>query len=73
MPHSLHTYTGTNYNVTVALLVVAFVFSPASLALFHPVGFTPTVLAIGTSTLCVFFAWVSWKRSSNLTIASVVR
>ncbi len=73
MTKSRQTYTGTDYNLTVALLVVAFVFSPAMLVLSRPVGFVPAGIALGLSALCVVLARISWRRFSTLTIASVVR
>ena len=73
MPNSCQTYRGTDYNLTVALLAFALVFSPAILMLSIPFSSVSAAVALGVSTLCVALAWMSWSRSSTLTIASVVR
>jgi len=72
-PTSYQTYTGTDYNLTVALLVIALIFSPAMLLLSWPVDFLSAASAAALSTFCLGSAWVSWSRFSTLTIASVVR
>ena len=63
--------TGTRYTTTVALLTVAFIFSPAVLFVSRPVGYVSVALAIAFSALCVTLAWVNWKRSSQLFIPSI--
>ena len=60
--------TGTTK--TVALLVMAFVFCPAILLASRPVGYVAVSLAIACSALCVVVAWINWKRSSQLSIAT---
>jgi hypothetical protein len=55
----------------VAFLVVAFIFSPAILFFFRPLGYLSVSLAIGCSALCVALAWVNWKKSSQLSIPSI--
>ncbi len=62
---------GTGYTTTVALLTVAFIFSPAALVVLRPVGYVSVSLAIACSALCVTLAWVNWRRSSQLTIPSI--
>lgn len=64
-------YTGTGYTMPVAWLAVAFVFVPAVLAASHPFGYASLSLAVVCSALCVMIAWISWKRSSQLSIPSV--
>ena len=64
--------TGTGYTTTVALLTVAFIFSPAALVVLRPVGYASVSLAIACSGLCVILAWVNWKKSSQLSIPSIV-
>jgi hypothetical protein len=64
--------TGTGYTTTVALLAVAFIFSPAFLVVSHPFGYLTLALATASSTLCVTLAWFHWKKSSQLTIPSIV-
>jgi hypothetical protein len=64
-------YAGTRYTATVALLLVAFVFTPAILMLSRPFGYVAPSLAAACSALCVVFAWVNWKRHSELTIPSM--
>ena len=63
--------TGTEYTNTVALLVVAFLFSPAILFFFRPLGYLSVSVAIACSGLCVALAWVNWKKASQLTIPSI--
>lgn len=63
--------TGTQYTLTVALLLVAFVFSPAILAASRPVGYLSVTMALVCSGLCAALAMLSWKRHSQLTIPSM--
>lgn len=63
--------TGTQYTMTVALLITAFVISPAILILSSPFGSASAALAFVLSGLCVAFAWVNWKKYSQLTIPSI--
>lgn len=63
--------TGTEYTTTVAFLVVAFIFSPAILFFFRPLGYMSVSLAVACSALCVVMAWVNWKKSSQLSIPSI--
>ena len=63
--------TGTGYTTTVALLTVAFIFSPAALVVLRPVGYASVSLAIACSGLCVILAWVNWKKSSQLSIPPI--
>ena len=62
--------TGTRYTMTVALLLVAFIFSPAVLIASRPFGYVSVLLALGCSALCVTLARVNWKRCSQVTIPS---
>ena len=63
--------TGTQYTTTVALLIVAFIFSPVILIVSRPFGYVSVSLALACSVLCVAFAWVSWRKYSQLTIPSI--
>ena len=63
--------TGTGYTQTVALLTMAFVFSPAVLVVSRPIGYISVVLAIACSTLCVTLAWANWKKWSQISIPSI--
>ncbi len=63
--------TGTGYTATVALLAVAFIFSPAMLVVSRPFGYLSLSLAIACSALCVTVAWFRWKRASQLSIPSI--
>ena len=63
--------TGTQYTGTVALLVVAFIFSPAALILSRPLGYLSVSLAAASSMLCIVLARVNWKRHSQLTMPSI--
>jgi hypothetical protein len=64
-------YAGTRYTATIALLLVAFVFTPAILMLSRPFGYVAPSLAAACSALCVIFAWINWNRHSELTILSM--
>lgn len=63
--------TGTRYTITVALLIVAFFFSPALLIVSRPLGYGSFSLALTCSVLCVALAWVVGKKYSELTIPSI--
>ena len=63
--------TGRDCTMTVALLSVAFIFSPAVLAVSRPVGYLSVSLALACSGLCIAIAWVNWKRYSRLSIPSL--
>jgi TRAP-type uncharacterized transport system fused permease subunit len=63
--------TGTSYTTTAALVAAAFIFSPAMLLISHPFGYLTLSLAIAFSGLCIALAWISWKRSSRLSIPSI--
>ncbi len=71
MLESCQKLTGTRYTLTVALLAVAFIFSPAVLSVSRPFGYLSLSLAIACSALCVVLAWVSWRRSSPLSMPSI--
>jgi hypothetical protein len=63
--------TGTQYVITVALLAVAFIFSPAVLMVSRSFGYTGILSAVACSTLCVSLAWINWKKNSQLSIPSL--
>jgi hypothetical protein len=63
--------TGRDYTKTVALLVIAVIFIPALLLVSGSSGYLSFSLAISGAAICVAFAWVSWKRSSQLSVASI--
>jgi hypothetical protein len=63
--------TGTQYVITVALLAVALIFSPAVLMVSRSFGYTGIALAVACSTLCVALAWINWKKNSQLSIPSL--
>lgn len=56
---------GSRHTFTVALLVLAFVFSPALLILSRPVGLVSATLAAACSALCAVLAWFNWNRHSQ--------
>ena len=62
--------TGSGYTTTIAYLAVALIFSPAVLAVSRPVGYISVSLAVACSAVCVALAWVNWRKSSQLSIAS---
>jgi hypothetical protein len=53
------------YTTTVALLVFAFIFSPAILLVSRPVGFGSIALAAAGSIACVAYAWINWRKNSE--------
>lgn len=63
--------TGVQYTRTVALLTLAFVFSPAVLILYGRFGYAPISLAVASSALCVALAWLNWSKYSRLTMPSM--
>lgn len=63
--------TGTDYTRTAALLIMAFVFSPAVLIISRRFGFVPFSLAVAFSVFCVVLAWIKWKSHSERTMPSI--
>jgi hypothetical protein len=63
-------FTGREYTITIAWLAVALVFIPATVFALRP-GYLADSLAFVSSMMFVIMAWVSWKRSSRLTIPSI--
>lgn len=63
--------TGTRYTLTVALLAMAFIFSPATLVLSGRFGYGPVSVAAAASALCLILARVRWTKYSRLTIPSI--
>ncbi len=63
--------TGTQYTMTVALLMGAFVFSPAVLIVSRPLGAGLIAMAMGCSAVCMGLAWATWRWNSRLTIPSL--
>lgn len=63
--------TGRRYTATVALLLLAFLVSPAYLLVVRPVGALQISLAALCSSLCIALAWFSWNRWSRLSISTV--
>ena len=72
MKSSQQRYTGTDYNSTVALVIVALVFSPALLVLSSPFGNASVYASAAFSAMCLVLAWANWKKRSALTIPSIV-
>jgi hypothetical protein len=67
-----HQYSGTQYTMTAALLIMAFVLSPVIFVLSDPAGYGSIALALAFSSLFVAFAWFTWKHHSELTISSIL-
>ena len=63
--------TGTQYTGTAALLVVAFIFSPAALIFSRPLSYLSVLLAAGGSAVCIVLAWINWRKHSQLTMPSL--
>jgi hypothetical protein len=51
--------------MTIAYLLVAFIFSPAMLVVWRPLGYTSVSLAIACSAFCIAMAWANWRKSSD--------
>ena len=64
--------TGTKYTMTVALLMVALILSPAVLIISRPISILSISLAAACSMACLAMAWFNWKKHSELTILSIV-
>jgi hypothetical protein len=62
--------TSRDYTTTVAFLAIGFIFSPAMFVALG-VGYLSLSLAIALTLLCVTLAWVSWKRSTQLSVPSI--
>jgi apolipoprotein N-acyltransferase len=60
-------FTGREYTLTIAWLAIAIIFIPAMTFAVHP-GYLALALAFIGSMTCVVLSWVSWKRTSRLTI-----
>ena len=65
-------FADTQYASTVALLVLALVFSPAVLVMSQPFGSVSVSLAAAFSALCIVLAWFAWAKGSRLPRMSVV-
>jgi hypothetical protein len=63
--------TGTQYTTTVALLILAFIFSPAVLIVSGPLGYMSVSLAVVCSAACIGLACVNWKKYSDLSVPSI--
>ena len=62
--------TGREYTMTVAWLAIAVIFIPAAYLAVRPGG-PSLLLTFICSMICAVMAWVSWRRSSQLTIPSI--
>jgi hypothetical protein len=62
--------TGREYTATIAWLAIAVIFIPAVVLAVHPRYLSLIVAFIG-SMGCVVMSWVSWTRSSKLTIPTL--
>jgi len=63
--------TGTSYTATVTLVSVAVIFIPAILIASSPIGYGMLGLASAASLVFLGFAWVSWKRASQMSIPTI--
>jgi predicted membrane channel-forming protein YqfA (hemolysin III family) len=57
--------------MTIAYLLVAFIFSPALLVVWRPLGYTSVSLVIACSAFCIAMAWAKWKKSRDLSRPSI--
>lgn len=63
--------TGTQYSTSAALIVLAFLVSPAILILSRPLGYLSVSLALALSIMCITLSWLTWKKYSQLTVPSL--
>lgn len=63
-------FTGRRYTTTFAWLAIAGIFIPGMTFVARP-GYVGLSLAGIGSITCAALAWISWKRSSRLTIPSI--
>lgn len=63
-------FTGREYTVTVAWLVLAVLFIPSAVIALHP-GYLALLLATASSAICLAGARLTWKKSSRLSIPSI--
>ena len=63
--------TGTRFPKIVALLVLAFVFTPAVLFVSRPIASPLVFLSILFSSICATAAWVNWRTYSRLSLAPI--
>lgn len=60
------------YTATVALLLMAFIASPALLFVSRPAGYLAVWGALALSILCTGIAWTQWKWNSTSAIPSII-
>lgn len=65
-------FTGREYTTTFAWLAMAGIFIPAVALVVRP-GYLGLSLAGVGILACVALAWISWKKSSRLTIPSIAK
>ena len=63
--------TGTGYTATVGFLIIALLFIPAILLVSRPASQIPLILGAACSALCISLAWITWKKTSRLSIPSI--
>jgi hypothetical protein len=63
--------TGTEYTTPIALLMTAFIVSPAVHYISQPVGPAAPWFALACSAFCVASAWLHWLKNSALTIPTI--
>lgn len=63
-------FTGREYTTTFAWLAMAGIFIPAVALVMRP-GYLGLSLAGIAIVICVALAWITWKKSSRLTIPSI--
>jgi len=68
---SIEKSTETGYTKLVALLSVAFIFSPGVLFVLRPFGYLALFVAIAVSITCATLAWANWKKWPDLTSPSI--
>ena len=64
--------TGTRYTGTVALSALGLFFIPCAVMMSRTIEYATISAAAACSVLCVSFAWTNWKKSSQLSILSIL-
>ena len=73
-PHTLdqQRFTGTDYTGTFAMLVIAFVFTPATLMVSGSFGLGSMSLSFAAAAFFSGLAWLNWRTYSTLTVSSIL-
>lgn len=59
---------GTAHTTAIALLALAFIFTPAVFVVSRSFGYLSVSLGIACMAICATFAWANWKKYTRLTV-----